>query len=172
MLCRFSAWPTALALLLLARPAEATVLADWSLDQVAARADLIVIGVVESKRTLAGEMLMTESVFRVERTLAGAATDRIVLSQLGGRQGDRVVEIVGDAELAIGGRFVLFTRVHADGRRYLVGMALGAYALEGERATQRIDAPLIDARGVVTPAPGVRSLPLEGLIEAIARSRR
>lgn len=172
MLRLLRAWLPALALFLAAPPAGSTLLSDWSLDQVAARADLIVIGVVESQRTVLADTLMTETVIRVEKTLAGSPADRIVLSQIGGRQGDRVVEVVGDASLAVGDRLLLFTRAHPDGRRYLVGMSLGAYLVEGEVATQRIDVPLITPDGQIAPAPGVRRLTLGRILEVITRSRR
>lgn len=142
-------------------PAGATVLAKWDLAEVTRRADLIVVGTIEAQRYVEAGELMTESVVRVESTLHGAPAKRIVLSQLGGRKGRIITEIDGDARLAVGDRVLLYTYRHEDGRRYLVGMSLGAYQVEAKSARQTIDVPLVDRSGALSPPPGVRSIDLE-----------
>jgi hypothetical protein len=155
---------------------DATVLADWKLDDLAARADLVVVGTVGSKQMVKVERrVMTETEILVDLTLAGNGGDRIVVSQLGGKDGDTIVEIVGDASLRPGRRYLLFTYAHRDGRRYLVGMALGAWEAppgDSDRFVQQIDVPVIARDGSLAPAPGPRGISLEDVRLAIARNRR
>jgi hypothetical protein len=161
----------------LAVPSEATMLADWSLEEVLHRADSVVIGEVTSQSYVKvpdaerGEQLMTESHVRVEETLLGQQRPEIVLSQLGGVDGKVVSEIVGDAKLRVGQRIVVATYQHKDGRRYLVGMSLGFYEISGADGVQDIEASIFDRAGRVLPAPGRRTISMEALRAAIARER-
>ena len=54
-----------------------------------------------------------------------------------------------------------------DGRNYLVAMSLGAFALDGQQAFQLVDVPLIDPDGNVRSPPGVRSMSLDRIREAV-----
>ncbi|OGQ90708.1 MAG: hypothetical protein A2289_17855 [Deltaproteobacteria bacterium RIFOXYA12_FULL_58_15] len=113
--------------------AEATLMAERSLDEQVAKADLIVIGVVTRQHSYAvGKTIMTDTTVRIEQTLKGKSQLTIEVTQLGGRIDNRVVEVVGDAVLRPGQRLLLMTYVHADGGRYLVGMALGAILLDDD----------------------------------------
>lgn len=164
----------ALVLVALAGPAAATLLADWDLDELARRADLIVVGTVEAQVTVVPtdkRVVLTESTIRVERTLLGAPRATFVLSQLGGRKGSVVTEIVGDARLAEGDKVLLFTFEHEDKRRYLVGMALGAWFLGEEPGVleQTVTASLVDAQGQLREGPGLRQATLADVEAAIAR---
>lgn len=147
------------------------MLANWSLDDVLSRADRVVIGTIGSQRSVRvnGRML-TESVVQVDRTLLGTHAPRFVLSQLGGRDGDLVTDVVGTARLVPGRRMLLITSKAEDGRQYLVGMALGAYEMDGERLSQVVDASLVDRDGTVLAAPAVREAFLADVIEALPRS--
>jgi hypothetical protein len=134
------------------------VLADWSVEEVARRADRVDVGVVVKRaaRWERGE-LYTDVHLQVERTLKGKATTRLIVTQLGGRDRGEVLEVVGDARLPVGARVVLFTYAHADGRRYLVGMSLGAYrVLADGRLEQDVEASLARGR-VLLPPPGRRA---------------
>ena len=168
---RLAAW-LGLATFLIASPARATVLANWDLDEVVRRSDLIVIGTIGKQRSIkVGTDVMTESEVLVEETLRGEPTKSFTLSQLGGKIGTSVYEIVGDAKLGRGDRVLLLTYLHKDGRRYLVGMSLGAYFLSGEHARQTVEVPLVESNGGLRPAPGLRQIAVDR-IRAVARARR
>ncbi len=152
--------------LALAQPAGATVLSDWKLEEIIQRSDLIVIGTVRAARGVEGEgTILTASKIEVERTLfdasAGAAPRFIEVWELGGHLGQRWVEVPGTAGLSVGRRYLLFTFLHPDGHRYLVGMALGAYRLDSGQPTQTIDVPVITRDGKLHDAPGPRTTTLE-----------
>lgn len=140
---RARAWLWCFALLGSTSWAQATILADWELGELVRRADRVVIGTVVSQRTVDAPpgsitALMTESTVRVEETLRGASAKTLVVSQLGGARSGRRTWIEGDARLVEGKRMLLFTSAHPDGRRYLVGMALGAFFVDGDSLSQRI----------------------------------
>jgi hypothetical protein len=153
--------------------AQATILADWSLEERARRADRIVVGVVGDARGVrAGGRVLTEIDIRVEQTLAGVHVDTFILSQLGGRWGDTIVEVIGTARLTRGARVLLFVERARDGRDYLVAMSLGAYVVDDDgRAHQRLDVPLAGPDGTVRPPPGAQSIDF-GRIEEIIRATR
>jgi hypothetical protein len=169
----------ALALLVTA-PATATVLADWSLQDLVRRADLVVIGTVTAQEYVVDDKrkaVLTLSSVAVERTMMGKPVETFTLTQLGGRAGSVVTEVMGDAQLAVGDRVLLFTFAHDDDRRYLVGMALGAWQLAGPKEApelrQRIDSPLASMDGSLRPAPGLRTATLDDVkaaIDAVASS--
>ncbi len=161
------------ASLLVATPASATILADWDLADLAVRTDTVVIGVVGSQRSLRVDgLLMTETEVRVERILRGEPRDTLTLSQLGGREGTLIAEVIGTAELIPGERVLLFTYRHADGRRYLVGMALGAFFVrDREVLTRRVDVPLMTRDGSLRPPPGRQQLRLEEVETALRETR-
>ena len=126
------------ALLFLAPAAAfATVLADWDLPELLARADRVAIGTIGEKRTVLVEQApMTETAVRVEETLFGAPVRALSISQLGGVIGGKRTWVDGDAELVRGAKMVLFTYEHRDGRTYLVGMSLGAFLISGDVLSQ------------------------------------
>lgn len=163
--------------LALAQPAGATVLSDWSLEEIIRRSDLIVIGTVRASRGLEGEgTILTASKVEVERSLfdarGGDAPRFIEVLELGGHLGQRWVEVPGTAGLSVGHKYLLFTFLHPDGHRYLVGMALGAYRLDSGKPEQTIDVPLIARDGKLRDAPGPRSTSLDEVLRLIrGRSR-
>lgn len=151
--------------LALAGPAGATVLSDWGLEEIIRRSDLIVIGTVRAARGLEGEgTILTASKVEVERSLldlrGGAPPKFIEVFELGGHLGQRWVDVPGTAGLSVGHKYLLFTFLHPDGHRYLVGMALGAYRLDSGKPEQTIDVPLIARDGRLRDPPGPRSTTL------------
>lgn len=164
----------AVALLALPSAAQATVLFDWGVDELARRADRVVIGTVESQTTVeVGRTLMTDTRIRIERTLAGSPAQTITVRQLGGRLGDRIVDVPGDAVLVRGRRYLLFTaQPPGDLHRYLVGMALGALEVGDTGVlTQTVDVPLVAPSGALREAPGPRFIE-RAAIEAAIRAAR
>jgi hypothetical protein len=166
--------------LLLSSSAAATVLANWSLEDLVKRADLVVIGTVTAQEYVVDDKrraVLTLSSVSVERTLMGKPVDAFTLTQLGGKAGSVVTEVMGDAQLKVGDRVLLFTFEHEDKQRYLVGMALGAWRVEGQAdapvLSQTIDSPLASMDGKLEPAPGLRTATLDDVkaaIDAVASS--
>lgn len=156
--------------------ASATILADWDLEELARRSDLVVVGTVKEQRFVVDEKMkavLTESELVVERTLQGKPMPTLVLTQLGGRAGSVVSEVMGDARLTPGARVLLFTFAHEDGRRYLVGMALGAWFMASGpdgALTQLVDSPLVNESGEVRPAPGQRIITIDDVKAAIEKA--
>jgi hypothetical protein len=164
-------WCSLIALWLAPVAAHATVLADWSLEEVVGHADRVVIGVVVEQRAERGDRYpRTETAVRVERVLRGADVERFTVTQYGGQFGDLVVRIPGDPRLRVGQRLLLITRRARDGRDYLVGMSLGVYQVVGERLRQSIDVPVLGDGGELRPPPGLRWLRLEDVEAAVRRS--
>lgn len=158
---------------LLPAPASATILANWSLDDVVAHADLIVVGTVGASRSVkVGRRVLTETDIQVERTLFGLAGPTVVVTQPGGRDGRYVTTVPGVVSLTPGDRLLLVTHLDREGRRWVVGLCLGAFRIAGRELQQTIEVPLVAAGGVVTPAPGERLIHLEAIELAIARRRR
>lgn len=158
--------------MLLPASGRATMLVNWSLEDLLARADRVVTGTIGAQRSVeANGRVMTESVVEVERTLLGPDVRRFVLSQLGGRVGSFVVDVAGTARLVPGRRVLLITRRAEDGRWYLVGMALGAYNMDGERLEQVVDASLVKSDGTVLTAPRAREAFLADVIEAVKKGK-
>jgi hypothetical protein len=156
-----------LPLALLASAAQGTVLADWDVSELAARADRIdVVTVVAQRSSDEGELGRTFSRVRVERTLKGAKATELELTQLGGVD----TEVVGDARLRVGERWLLFSFGAPDGRRYLVGMSLGAWRVDGARLTQDIEVPLASGDGELLPAPGRRAATILDVERALLSS--
>ena len=155
-------------------PVGATVLADLSLTDLAQRADLIVIGTVTAQDYVVDEKrraVLTLSTISVERTLMGKPLEHFTLTQLGGKAGSVVTRIDGDASFAVDDRVLLFTFEHEDEQRYLVGLALGAWRVDGTlddlSFSQRILSPLTSKDGKLKPAPGLRNATLNEVKAAI-----
>lgn len=166
-------WLAALLLVIWSGEASATILADWDLEEVIRRADSIVIGRVRARRTVVVDRRpLTETSVEVEETLLGAPVKTLVVSQLGGVVRGQASEVVGDARLRVGDRLLLFTFRHQDGRRHLVGMALGAYVLRGETLEQDVEVPLLREDGRLLPPPGPRTRALNEVRNLIRRVGR
>ena len=157
-------------LCLVSTEAEATILANWSLDDIAAHADAVVIGRVTSRRVTREGPLWTETEVRVERQLKGTPRTVWTVSQLGGKRGDLSRGIAGDVELRVGQRVLLMLERVRDGRWMIVGLSLGAFRLDGDTLHQQIDVPLADPGGRILPPPGDRSVLLEAIETAVVRS--
>jgi len=175
--------------------ASATILADWDLADLTRRADLIVIGEVQEQSSRVDKKrgaVITETEISVERTLMGKKVANFTLTQLGGRAGSVVSEVMGDATLQAGDHVLLFTFEHEDKRRYLVGMALGAWTvdaslppntkhsrrngaplqgatplLDGTRLLQTIGSNLAGEDGKILPAPGKKETTIADVKAAI-----
>lgn len=156
-----------------AAAAQATVIAAWTLDEVVAHADLIVTGTVGASRGVrdAGRVL-TETEIAVDQVLLGTWATPLVISQPGGKDGDIVVDVAGTVRLTPGDRVLLITALAKDRRRYIVGLSLGFYRLDGDRLSQQIEVQSAGPGGALRPAVGPRTLGLDAVNDAIARRRR
>jgi hypothetical protein len=163
--------PRTLALLLalvVGASAHATVLVDRSLPELLRRAERVDVAVVTSQRFVdRGEMGLTETTLRIERTLRGPTRSALVLSQLGGDKDGVATELVGDARLRVGDRVLLLTRRSPDGRSWLVGMGFGAWRLDDDVARVRVDAALVGADGQLRAGPHERTTTIEVVERAL-----
>jgi hypothetical protein len=147
-----------------------SVVTRLSPAEVVARADTIVVGTVVSQRYIKdGPRLLTETSVTVEQSLRGAtpAGEVFVVTQLGGRLGDREASVVGDVTLRPGERVALLLRSF-QGRHYIVGLSLGAYVVHGQLLRQQPSAALLDEAHALGPAPGARELSLSDLVALVA----
>lgn len=153
---------------------HATVLMNWDVQTLTAKSDLIVLATVVSKQSFAADnTVMTRTKLRVQRVLKGGPTNEIEILQLGGRLGARIVDVPGDAELAEGETYLLFT-AQPTGQPYrsLVGMGLGAQRLDGDALKQNIDVPLMSSTGALEAAPGPRTRSLSEVLRAVREAER
>ncbi len=162
---------------------HATVLTDWSLEDLAGRSDMVCVGTIKSEHThrlhsprrVLPELVREVHVV-VEQCLkfsTPAPPTTLRLFQLGGEDGERSVEIIGDAKLRLHQRYLLFTALDGrTGRRHLVGMGLGAllWPQHTDDPIQVVHVPLMNAEGQLRIAPS-RSVSLAQVQHAIERSR-
>lgn len=164
--------PVLALLLLVAVPAQATVLHDWSIEERIARSDNVVIGTITSQQAkLVDGNIVTESSVSVTRTLFGPARRDVVLTQLGGTIGDTTLDIAGSARFEVGDEVVLIVKRDEHGREQLVGMSLGAFLVKGKRVRQTIDVPLM-RDGRLREGPGEQIYDIERIRGAAREVRR
>ena len=104
------AWAAILALVA-AAAAGAAVLPWMSLEEIAGRAEVIVLGTVESAESAwseDGRIIVTRATVSVERALKGGPRSRVVVETLGGRVGDQTMIASGAPVFRVGERLVLF----------------------------------------------------------------
>lgn len=172
---RLLAGAAVILMMALAAPsADATVLKDLKLADLVEQSHAIVIGEVVGQRCHrpGGDQghIWTDTAVTVKQTLKGKAPDELVIRQQGGRVGDVVMHVAGNAQLPLGGRFVLFL-VEEDGRYFTVGMELGAFLIEGdgEKATvaRKTSVPV----AIEAPDGGVVMAPADGTWEGARLTR-
>lgn len=123
-----------LALILWAAPAEATVLVDVPLEDMARDADVIVVGrVVRSEARIVidpvrGADPHTFTTVRVSEWIVGPGGDEVVVEELGGEVAGQGLTIAGTARYAPGEEVVLFLE-QAGARLRTYGMALGRFEI-------------------------------------------
>jgi len=100
------------------------------LDELGARADLIVRGVVTGSAPAPGGAIATDSVVAVSECLAGDCPARVTVRRRGGEQGDRGLWVDGEAELRTGEEVVLYLRPR-DQVQLVVGGVQGVLRVVG-----------------------------------------
>ena len=130
--------PVLLALLLFAAPfLRATTYLVPTDAELIQRADDIVIAT--GVASLPGEPARTQFVLRIEEVLKGvrAKDQHLVVSELGGRAGDRTLIVAGAPAYEPGVRYLVFTESGSQGEPITFGMSLGQFELDGGRAFRR-----------------------------------
>jgi hypothetical protein len=162
--------------------ASASTVKSLSLEQLAQKSVLIVVGVAEeaqARRHVDGKLIVTDVGVRVERVLKGDAKPGsvIVTTLLGGELDGIGLSVPGEASLPKGGRSLLF--LYRAGRSKdlrVVGMAQGALPIEARPdGVQMVipssgDSALVDrgSDGALRPAPAALLQP-EPMDSVVAR---
>ncbi|HUB10020.1 MAG TPA: hypothetical protein VMB50_23655 [Myxococcales bacterium] len=149
----------ALAALVAAAPAAASIARALSLDDLAARAEVVVLGRVTAQAprwTPDHRRIVTRVTVRVEELWKGSAGATITVLRPGGELDGLGQVVLGEARFAVGELVVLFLVKRGDFYR-VVGMSQGAFRVEGGTATQDLrelalvraspDGPRIGAHG-------------------------
>jgi hypothetical protein len=113
--------------------AGASVVVRASVEDLAEACDVAVEGVVSQTSVRLDEAsgaIWTVHRVRVDRAVAGAATDDVTVRVRGGRVGTIDQETLGAARLASGERVVLFLGPDVGGTREILGLAQGAFRVE------------------------------------------
>ncbi len=121
----------ALALLLVAPMAQASTVRGFSLPQILAQADTVVVGKVVSQRSFwneAHDTIYTEFTITVESMAKGHHRPTVVLRLMGGAVGGVRLAVAGNPSLDVGERVLLATRDQGEFQT-LVGMAQGKWSV-------------------------------------------
>ena len=113
------------------RIASATTVQAMSLADLTLGAEVIFRGQVEeSEAHWEGNLIVTDSIVRVEECLKGECNERETVRQIGGQVGDLVMEVVGTTAIRPGDEVALFVRSNqAQGHLMPVGLCQGVFVL-------------------------------------------
>ncbi|MHB8421069.1 MAG: hypothetical protein ACYDCL_23605 [Myxococcales bacterium] len=128
----------ALAALLAAAPASASIARALSLDDLAGRAELVVLGRVTGQQARWSRdhlRIATRVEVQVDERWKGAAGGEITLLCPGGELDGLGQVVLGEPRFEVGERVVLFLVKRGDFYR-AVGMSQGVFRVEGATATQ------------------------------------
>lgn len=122
------------AALLVSAPAGAAVLPWMSLEEIAGRADIIVLGTVEATESAwseDGRIIVTRATVSVERSLKGGPGSRVIVETPGGRVGDQTMIASGAPVFRAGERLVLFLEPAGASGTDAAGGGTGRHAVVG-----------------------------------------
>lgn len=106
-------------------PAAATIFVITDAQTIAASADVVVVGTVESTATRwRGKRIVTRAVVKVTDLAKGATAERIQVVVPGGTLDGVTMRVIGGPQLRKGDRSVLFLRAAVSGYR-VVGLTQG-----------------------------------------------
>lgn len=119
---------------------QATTVRPLSFEQIAARADTIVLVQTVSVRSdwrtsEHGKHIITVVRFKIERALKGQVAQELQLKFLGGNIGGLVMEVDGVPAFEVGDRDVLFLSANRTSVSPVVGLFQGRFRVERDRAT-------------------------------------
>jgi hypothetical protein len=178
--------------LLWAVTAQATVLVPMDTQALTARADRVLLGVVESQTahwTSDHQAIYTDVTVRVTQSYKGAAApgERVVVRREGGNLDGLGMRVFGAAQFVVGEEVVLFTEKRG-GVAYTVGMTQGKlHVYQDADGVKRVAADLgavafvnpqsgkiqSNATTATRPAPGPRRLDeLEREVRGYVRSQK
>jgi hypothetical protein len=133
----------AFAALLIASPAQASIVQGLELDELVSHADRIVLGQVLFSESFvqADGQIGTWHRIAVEQELRGRAPDEqeVIVETLGGQLGDLGMRVEGEPSFAVGERVLVFIR---DGGPYTafrpVGMGQGVMRVRTEQGIETV----------------------------------
>lgn len=110
--------------------AHATVLEAWDTARLVRESAAVVEAVVLERRAVSpdGKNIFTDTRLEIRRYLFGSGSKTLWVRQLGGKLGDRWMHVPGTPALTVGQELILFLAGTGE-RRYVAGMAQGAYEL-------------------------------------------
>ncbi|HXH92896.1 MAG TPA: M57 family metalloprotease, partial [Thermoanaerobaculia bacterium] len=115
---------------LLASAVSATVFQPTSDRQLTDRSDSVVVATVRdaTSHVRADGYVVTDYRFEIEETLKGTAAGTIIVSEIGGRSGDRVTFISDSAAYTSGEHVLVFLKKRSDGTYFTTSMAMGKFS--------------------------------------------
>ncbi len=128
---------------LLASAVSATVFQPTSDRQLADRSDSVVVATVRdaASQVRADGYVVTDYHFEIEETIKGTAAGTIIVSEIGGRSGDRFTFISDSAAYTPGEHVLVFLKKRSDGTYFTASMAMGKFSFtrtaRGEAALTR-----------------------------------
>lgn len=154
------------------RSASATVLAQLSLSDMAARSAHVLVGTVEQVRPqlLPGQgVIVTEVTVRCTRSLRGVREGQVLtVRHLGGTVNGIGQRVFGEASYRVGEEVLLLAEERS-GSYYAVGMAQGALHIDRSSGAPRVrvqleGAELLAPSGQVVAQPQTEGAPLERVV--------
>jgi hypothetical protein len=158
------------------RSASATVLAQLSLSDMAARSAHVLVGTVEQLRPqlLPGQgVIVTEVTVRCTRSLRGVREGQILtVRHLGGTVNGIGQRVFGEASYRVGEEVLLLAEERS-GSFYAVGMAQGALHIDRSSGAPRVHvqlegAELLAPSGQVVAQPAAEGAPLDQVVAELA----
>lgn len=163
-------WWLVAAALLVARPAAATTIRLLPLDQLAADADLVLVGIPQSHDSYwQGTRIVTRYHVRVQSVWGqtGPVGPFVDVIALGGIVGSIGQQVAGATRLELGRSYVLFLHADTDHGGYLtVGMRQGVFAVDTSGPVPTVT-QLEPAARVVGPSGPTLPHSLEALRRAV-----
>jgi hypothetical protein len=121
---------TAVVLFLLVPSAWATVFQPLNDRQLADRSEAVVVATVRdaASRVRADGYVVTDYRLDVEETIKGAPATSIIVSEIGGKAGQRFTFISDSAAYTPGERVMAFLKKRADGTYFTTSMGMGKFS--------------------------------------------
>jgi hypothetical protein len=165
----------------LAAQPPALDLGTLTLDQLADRADAIVVSIVTSRRaewehSAGSRLIVTKVTLAIEQTLKGSPPRTLVVEVLGGTIGDQTLQVSHVPAFKVGDRDVLFLNGALHAASPIVGSDQGRFRVLDEMATGTARvlnaefAPLVSAADIGVPAGSRRTRLVRSMAEAISLS--
>jgi hypothetical protein len=159
---RYSRWWLLALLLAFGVPAVATQFLPLSIEELTARAQIVVMGRVSNKtcqRDAAGQIFTRVELDVSEVWKGNITSNRCSFVYAGGVLGDRKVGVSGQPEYTVGEEMVVFLVMTPKGEAVTLGLAHGTFEVRTDSATGEKYARNIFHGGPPTtsaPGPGVK----------------